>query len=614
MKLKLMLQNVLQLFIAVFSLSTIISVSGKLNDSCLPSLPSQNGTECPTWFFYNTTTQDCQCLPHDLFACKGNDSFIDSDYILTYDSLSKNKVVSAVISTRYQFLKRVNQTLPGYKLLPKNISLLNVEMCGPLNRKGYMCNACIDGFGPSLNLMVDMNTCYDCSKHWYGITMYLFIEFVPITLFYLLVLVFQVGMTSAPMTCFIMYSQLISMAFYTAWDYKVMSRIAYNSRGELLQGAKLILVLHGLFNLDFFRYTVPPFCVSSHLTAMHRIFLGYISAFYPILSIVLTWLCIELHDRNVKFVVTVCKPFLWCFVRLRKTWNVKSDLINVFATFFLLSYTKILYQTYLIFINHMVRNYSLMDVNYTHSDYVLNSGDSIKLNSATFAISATFAVVMAFLFNVIPLLFMALYPVRIFRRMLQKCKLDRAGLMIFMEKFHSCYKDGLDGGKDMRSFSALYFLLRSFILLFVSIIYHKTDQPFAKWFLHGTVFSFIALFVALCRPYKKTYANICDTLILTNLALLCYILSSENDTKDHFAELTQTIILLPFIVLALTITLRLTRKFVRSHHGLLSSIRDVAMAAVRTTAKGLLTNRGRNIQRGPVATYGTFNNELNSSV
>ena len=611
---KLVISNVLQLFITVFSLS-IISVSGKLNDSCMP-LPShdQNGTECPTWFFYNTTAQDCQCLPHDLFACKGNDSFIDSDYILTYDSRSKNKVVSAVISKRYQFLKRVNQTLPGYRLLPKNISLLNVEMCGPLNRKGYMCSTCIDGFGPSLNLMVDMNTCYDCAKHWYGIIMYLFIEFVPITLFYLVILVFQIGMTSAPMTCFIMYCQLTIMALYIAWNDKVMSRFVYNSSGELLQGAKLILALHGVLNLDFFRYTVPPFCVSSHLTAMHRIFLGYISAFYPILLIILTWLCIELHDRNVEFIVMLCKPFIWCFIRLRKSWNVKSDLINVFATFFLLSYTKILYQTYLMFMVDTVYSYSLMDVNYTHSDYVLNSGDSIKLNSATLAISATFAVVMAVLFNIIPLLFMALYPVRIFRRMLQKCKLDWAGVMIFMEKFHSCYKDGLDGGRDMRSFSVLYFLLRVFVVLVVSVIYQMTDQPFAEWFLYGVAFSFTALFIALFRPYKKTYVNVCDTLILTNLALLCYIMSSENDTKDHFAEITQTIILLPFIVLVLTIALRLTRKILRSHRGLVSSLRDVAMAAFRTTAKGLSTNRGRNIHRGPVATYGTFNNELNSSV
>lgn len=36
-----------------------------------------------------------------------------------------------------------------------------------------------------------------------------------------------------------------------------------------------------------------------------------------------------------------------------------------------------------------------------------------------------------------------------------------------MEKFYSCYRDGLDGGKDMRFLASFYFLLR--ILVFVAI-------------------------------------------------------------------------------------------------------------------------------------------------
>ena len=157
----------------------------------------------------------------------------------------------------------------------------------------------------------------------------------------------------------------------------------------------------------------------------------------------------------------------------------------------------------------------------------------------------------------------------------------------------------------MRSLSVLYFLLRIFVVL-VSVIYDATDQPFEDWFLRGTVVSFTALFIALCRPYKKTCANVCDTLILTNLALLCYIMSSENDTKDHFVELTQAIILLPFAILALTVGLRWTRKVLGSR--LVSSLCDTAMAAVCETAKGLFISRGRNIHSEPVAMYGTFNN------
>ena len=33
-------------------------------------------------------------------------------------------------------------------------------------------------------------------------------------------------------------------------------------------------------------------------------------------------------------------------------------------------------------------------------------------------------------------------------------------LTAFTEKFYGCYRDGLDGGRDMRSFASFYFLLR----------------------------------------------------------------------------------------------------------------------------------------------------------
>jgi hypothetical protein len=99
-----------------------------------------------------------------------------------------------------------------------------------------------------------------------------------------------------------------------------------------------------MFNLDFFHYILPPFCISSRLRPIHVFSLGYISAFYPFLLILLTWFCVELHGRNFRPIVCLWRPFHGCFVRLRRGWNTKSDLIDVFASFFLLSCSKILYQ------------------------------------------------------------------------------------------------------------------------------------------------------------------------------------------------------------------------------------------------------------------------------
>ena len=48
---------------------------------------------------------------------------------------------------------------------------------------------------------------------------------------------------------------------------------------------------------------------------------------------------------------------------------------------------------------------------------------------------------------------------------------------------------------------------------------------FERWFARGTLLSITAVIIALCRPYKKSCVNVIDTLLLSHLALICYIFS-----------------------------------------------------------------------------------------
>jgi hypothetical protein len=80
-----------------------------------------------------------------------------------------------------------------------------------------------------------------------------------------------------------------------------------------------------------------------------------------------------------------------------------------------------------------------------------------------FAIPATF---LFFILGILPTFFLILYPIRPFRVLFSKCRLDGIAINTFAEKFYSCYRTGLDGGRDMRSFAGLYFASR--ILLFLS--------------------------------------------------------------------------------------------------------------------------------------------------
>ncbi len=60
--------------------------------------------------------------------------------------------------------------------------------------------------------------------------------------------------------------------------------------------------------------------------------------------------------------------FHGCFVQLRRGWNTESDLIDVFASFLLLSYSKIMYLVVLTTDSTKINNYFLVD----GQGYVLN--------------------------------------------------------------------------------------------------------------------------------------------------------------------------------------------------------------------------------------------------
>ena len=167
--------------------------------------------------------------------------------------------------------------------------------------------------------------------------LYLFLEFVPITVFYVIILFFRVNITSAPMVAFVLFSQIVVTTFIDRGDeLKFENPTAYNS--------DLVLVtLYGFWNLDFFRYILPPFCVSPELKHIHVELIEYISVFYPLCLICITWIVIKLHFHNFKPVVWLwSKLSLYSCIR-NHNFSQNNSLIDVFATFFLLSYTKLVY-------------------------------------------------------------------------------------------------------------------------------------------------------------------------------------------------------------------------------------------------------------------------------
>ena len=467
------------------------------------SLVQADYPQCNPWSFYNDTSQVCQCyetrtLPtyrthHDfIIECSERNVLMNAEYCLTteMDGIFVGKCKTYLINKNVIMVDGIYIQLPG------NISQLNDYMCGPMNRKGRICSECIDGFAPSLTSFG--SECSNCTGSWYGVPLYLFLEFVPITIFYLAVLVFHISVISSPMTFCVTYSQAVCYMFTQA-PFLMLFKSSY-----AYTVVKVLTVLHGIWNLDFFRYVLPPFCVSSSLKNIHILFLGYISAAYPLLLIVLTLISIELYSRNLQ-------PFIWLWNKLsclKANRDSKTTIIDIFATFFFLSYTKLCFISMIIFGQCIIHK-----ANSTQSYAVLLIDPSIRYFSKEHIPYAVISGLILFIFGLLPALLLAAYPIRKLRSLLLIDRLggrSNAALNIYMEKFYSCYRDGLDGGRDMRSFASMHLFIKLLII------------PLTTW-IYPTFFLVIyCLLIIAIQPCKRNYVNYTDAFILALLAINSY--------------------------------------------------------------------------------------------
>ena len=116
--------------------------------------------------------------------------------------------------------------------------------------------------------------------------------------------------------------------------------LATENQPKVLKALKAVFPLYSFWNLDFFRSLLPDICLN--VNTLEALALDYTVAIYPIVLIAISYVLIEMYDHNIRCAVYLWKPFNWIFSFFRKSWNIRTSLIDSSATFFLLLYVKIL--------------------------------------------------------------------------------------------------------------------------------------------------------------------------------------------------------------------------------------------------------------------------------
>ena len=424
----------------------------------------------------------------------------------------------------------------------RSLAELTNMTCGDYNREGLLCSSCKPGYGPAVYAFSLM--CVKCTDDRLGWVLYLGLIMIFVTVFYVIIVLLNIKATSPPFTGFVLMCQ----------TYCIIDRIYVPMTMKMVTHSRLKILFHlvrmlcGIWNLDFFRHLIPPFCVSQHLNNLRALTLEYFYVVYPLFLISATFVCIELHARNFKLIVIVWKPFHKLFALFRRAWDPRASIINSFSTFLLLSVSKIILMSNLCLYKSTF-SYILGPDGDTYVRSVLYYSPSVSFASKQHIPYLVTSIVFLVFFAFIPSLLLCLYPTRILRKMLHCCLFPRLqqGLWIFVETFQGYYRDGSTGQRDFRAISGAHFI----ILILISSACIDDRLRFRLLPVVQLILILVSLFYAAARPCKEPTANIVQSLLLALTAFilqLAYFITVH--THIYFLQLMLLLCLLaPHVIL-----------------------------------------------------------------
>lgn len=410
---------------------------------------------------------------------------------------------------------------------------LNKLIC-PDSRIGILCGQCKENYSVyyhSLHLQCKPNN--HCKLGW---LFYMLTEILPVTIAFLIIIIFNISFTSGIINGFIFYSQVVTMLRITAGGFVPFPPAIY----------KVIQFLYLGFNLNPLVLDELSFCLFENANALDVIAFSYITLVYSFLLIIAVIVMVnKLGTRNC------CKAWWRCTSSKRE--SLQRSMIHGLSALLVLCYAKCAQASILLISYARIRGKGSQ---YSH-DAVFYNGEIIWFSKEHLPYAIP-AIVMLLLIVLSPPILLLVYPLHYKVLSLLKIGESRCVRIVFnpleklkplLDSFQGSFKD------KFRFFSGLYFLYRLLILLNVTL----SNVQDIYFILLGQLL-FILLLHSVCQPYKERRNNTIDSLLFLNLAtingLTMYNFAKVTyDTTTNMVTViswTQTIlILLPLVVMIL---------------------------------------------------------------
>ena len=451
------------------------------------------------------------------------------------------------------------------KEIPGSVRMsdLNANMCGDLHRGGDLCGACDSESEFSFNTLT-MQCVTNCtSVTW---TAYFIMDIAPIVIFFVIVAAFNIRVTSPTTSAFILYAQIVSLcsnilAIERDWMFSLQKPTNSSLPQSITRG---LVYFYSIWSLDIFDALYPCYCLShssNKVKALHAFAFQYVSAAFSLILIASVYVFVDLYGRNFRPIVFLWKPFRVCFAKIRRSTefhNRKTSIIDIFATFVVLSYAKFTIASFQILAPTWRYTLSGND-----SHLVMYYDGTVRYLEGEHTIYAALAIIVLIVFVLPPPLLLIVYPLRCCQKCLDRLNLRCHLIVAFTDAYQGSFKDSSNDSWDCRSFASIYFILRIVIVGLYAFSMYRCSLVFLL--LQCTICIAALLFV-IVEPYKNSFYNKFNVVSLlyyifvVNLTSFNGTLVERNTPSLAFQFFFSFAIVLPGIIFFVAIATILLRK------------------------------------------------------
>ena len=375
---------------------------------------------------------------------------------------------------------------------------------------------CGDGLGVAINS--HNLSCVECKSSIIGLVALIGLEFVPVTVMVGLIAVLNVNLNQGSLSSYIFFCQLLTTSFpsvgYPSWIVPKHAVCQGIHNDQYQYDLVLLLSPLSIWNLDFINFLYNDIngkgisiCISEKTTPLGAISFWYLIALYPLVLIVLMYVCVNMYGKGYKCFICALRPIHRVLARFWRMFDIQPSLVHTAASMYTLCFTQL-----------AAISFKILYSNNNPTEPVFFYDYRQKYFRGWHGLAGTFAIVVLVLL-ITATMYLLLYPFRLFQKCISSAKINKDLLISLSDALTGPYKDGTENTWDYRYFVGIHFAVRLVVMVFY---YIPLKYGFGIYILETVICIFMFSAVVIFRPYKKNIHSFTEALFLVSLGALCW--------------------------------------------------------------------------------------------